>query len=82
MINLDQLTQSTVLGYIFGGLISNGPHTRSGDPPATSSASNIIFTVLYTPVPEPSSSILALIAFISVAGLPQKARRRALERHD
>jgi hypothetical protein len=55
VIQLGALTQPTVLGYIFGGVIANGPHTRSGSPPATSSASNIIFTVLYTPVPEPTT---------------------------
>jgi hypothetical protein len=62
VVKLDDLNGPTTLGYIFGGIISNGPHTRSGDPPATSSASNIMFTVVYMPVPEPGAALLALIA--------------------
>jgi hypothetical protein len=62
VIKLDELRGPTTLGYIYGGIIANGPHTRSGNPPATSSASNIIFTVVYTPVPEPGSAVLALVA--------------------
>jgi hypothetical protein len=64
VIKLDELTQPTVLGYIFGGLMANGPHTRSGSPPAVSSASNLIFTVVYTPVPEPTTSTVLLLAII------------------
>jgi hypothetical protein len=59
VIKLDLLTRPTVLGYIFGGIIANGPHTRTGSPPATSSASNIVFTVIYSPVPEPAAAFLA-----------------------
>jgi hypothetical protein len=66
VIKLDELNGPTTLGYIFGGLIANGPHTRSGDPPATSSASNIMFTVVYMPVPEPGAALLTLVA---LAGL-------------
>jgi hypothetical protein len=62
VIKLDELNGPTTLGYIYGGIIANGPHTRSGDPPATSSASNIIFTVVYAPVPEPASVTLAGVA--------------------
>jgi hypothetical protein len=72
VIKLDQLSGPTTLGYIYGGLIANGPHTRSGDPPATSSASNIIFTVVYAPVPEPASVVLAVIM---LCGLPIRRRR-------
>jgi hypothetical protein len=75
VIKLDQISQPTVLGHIFGGLMTNGPHTRSGSPPATSSASNIIFTVLYTPVPEPSTSILALFAILGGPSFRRIARR-------
>ena len=74
VIKLDELSGPTTLGYIYGGLIANGPHTRSGDPPATSSASNIIFTVVYTPVPEPASAGLALIV---LCVLPTRRRARA-----
>jgi hypothetical protein len=69
VIKMDELTGPTMLGYIFGGLIANGPHTRSGDPPAISSASNRIFSVVYTPViPEPTTGWLALVAGLLVAG--------------
>jgi hypothetical protein len=73
VIRLDELSGPTTLGYIYGGLIANGPHTRSGDPPATSSASNIIFTVVYAPVPEPASGVLAVIM---LCGLPIRRSAR------
>jgi hypothetical protein len=54
-----------VLGYIFGGLMANGPHTRTGSPRAISSSSNLIFTVVYAPVvPEPETSWLTFIAAV------------------
>jgi hypothetical protein len=74
VLKLDELTQPTVLGYIFGGLIANGPHTRSGNPPALSWASNKIFTVVYTPVPEPSAIALAVV--IAAASSWHRPRRR------
>jgi hypothetical protein len=60
VLKLDELTQPTLLGYIFGGLQSNSPHTR-GVPGAISAASNRIFAVMYTPVPEPGTAALILI---------------------
>ena len=75
VIKLDELTGPTVLGYIFGGLIANGPHTRSGDPPAASAASNMIFTVVYTHVPEPATGMLA----VSVALLFAARRGRRFD---
>ena len=62
VIKLDDLsaTQPTVLGYMFGGIFSNAPDTRGVDG-AVSGASNQIFEVVYTPVPEPSAAaVLAL----------------------
>jgi hypothetical protein len=75
VIKLDELSGPTTLGYIFGGLIANGPHTRSGDPPATSSASNIIFRVVYAPVPEPGTAALVIVALCGLI-----CRRPALKR--
>lgn len=51
VIRLDSLTSPTVLGYLFGGIMANGPHTR-GFPDVTSTASFNFFEVVYTPVPE------------------------------
>ncbi|HEX2474226.1 MAG TPA: hypothetical protein VHK01_05750 [Lacipirellulaceae bacterium] len=76
VIKLDELNGATTLGYIFGGIIANGPHTRSGDPPATSSASNIMFTVVYVPVPEPRTAVLALVALggLTMVVIPRPRR--------
>jgi hypothetical protein len=81
VIRLDALTQPTVLGYIYGGIESNSPHTRdsmTGQPIpfAQTGASQRIFTVLYTPVPEPSTLVLLVIGTVS-AFLP---RRRGASR--
>ena len=63
VIRTDQLTGPTVLGYIFGGIMSNAPNTR-GVPGAVSAASFRIFEVDYAPVPEPSS-----ICMLALGGL-------------
>lgn len=70
IIDLDALTQETVIGYIVGGLFSNAPHTR-GVPGAVSGASNEVFEVVYTPVPEPGS-----LAAMAVGGFVLLRRRR------
>jgi hypothetical protein len=54
VIKLDELAPGTRLGYMFGGIMTNGPHTR-GFPDVTSTASFRIFEVVYTQVPEPSA---------------------------
>jgi len=69
VIKLDSLTDGDVLGYVFGGIVTNGPHTREG---ADSSGSNTIFEVIYN-VPEPSGCILALLAGLALC---TKATRR------
>jgi hypothetical protein len=71
VIKLDELTEPTLLGYIYGGIFSNAPHTRNV-PGAVSGASNEIFEVFYTPVPEPAS--VALIGFFML--LANSPRRR------
>lgn len=71
VLKLDALRGPTTLGYIFGGLAANGPHTRA-TPPAASAASNLIFTVRYAPVPEPSAAWLALVA--AAAAVLRRAR--------
>jgi hypothetical protein len=66
VIDLDQLAGQTVLGHIFGGLAANAPHTRVS-PSTLSSASNLVWEVVLTPVPEPATWSLgcALIAAIA-----------------
>jgi hypothetical protein len=50
VIDLDSLSGETVVGYIYGGITSNGPHAR-GNPSVETLASNTIFeVVLTTPV--------------------------------
>jgi hypothetical protein len=60
VIKLDALSGPTVLGYVYGGIFANAPHTQ-GVPGAVSGASNEIFEVLYTPVPEPTAAGLLLL---------------------
>lgn len=67
VIKLDLLNQRTLLGYVFGGITANGPHTQSGNPPATSAASNTVFAVFYTPVPEPGTLFLAASVWGAIA---------------
>jgi hypothetical protein len=59
VLNLESLSNETVVGYIFGGIAANAPHTR-GVEGAVSVGSNLIFEVVVTNVPEPSSAVLAL----------------------
>lgn len=73
VIQLDQLTGELTLGYIFGGLAANGPHTRR-DPDVISAASNVIFEVVYTVVPEPSSTTIAMFLSIACVGCRRRGR--------
>jgi hypothetical protein len=65
VINLDAITGTTVLGHIYGGLFSNAPHVR-GVPGAISGASNIVWEVTLTPVPEPTSVLLLTLGSVSL----------------
>lgn len=72
VINLDLLAGGeTILGHIFGGIVTNGPHTRLG---ADSSGSNRVFEVVVIFVPEPTSLVVlvGLLAF----SLPWKRYRK------
>jgi len=75
VIKLDALGQPTTLGYIFGGIAANGPHTR-GVPGVTSVASNVIFEVTLIPVPEPSTLILVVGMLAATCAPYRRARRR------
>ncbi len=70
VIKLDQLTGQTVLGYIFGGLFANAPNTQ-GVSGAVSGASNQIFEVVYSPVPEPATITLFMCAVSGFALVSQ-----------
>ncbi len=65
VIDFDQLAGGeTILGHIFGGIVTNGPHTRRG---AASSGSNHVFAVSIVLVPEPSASMI--LVGLSALGL-------------
>ncbi len=65
VIDFDQLAAGeTVLGHIFGGIVTNGPHTRRG---AASSGSNRVFTVSIILVPEPAGG--TMLAGFAALGL-------------
>ncbi|TWU22667.1 hypothetical protein [Bythopirellula polymerisocia] len=57
VIDLDQLHGTTVIGHVFGGIVSNAPHVR-GVAGAMSAASNRVFEVVITVVPEPATWVL------------------------
>lgn len=60
VIKLDELAESTLLGYIYGGITSNAGNG------GTKVASNLAFEVYYHPTPEPQSFTL-LLGLIAVA---------------
>ena len=66
VINLDALTDNTLLGYIYGGIAADAPNF------GRTAASNNVFAVYYNVVPEPST--FALVG--SAALLLLWARRR------
>ena len=59
VLSLDALAEETVIGYIFGGIASNAPHTR-GVEGAVSVGSNRIFEVVLTNVPEPNGGAMVI----------------------
>ncbi len=75
VLDLDALTGTTTLGYVLGGLMTNGPHTR-GFPDVTSTASFKIFEVVYISVPEPSSCLLICLGGIFIRWSKRKQADR------
>jgi len=55
-IDMDALTGPTLLGWVFGGITAEIPNF------GPSRGSNILFEVMYSPVPEPSTYALILLA--------------------
>jgi hypothetical protein len=73
VINLDALSGETTVGFIYGGIASNAPHTRFV-PGAQSAASNRIFEVVVTVVPEPAGWQLIAVGAASAVGLAAARR--------
>ncbi len=73
VIALDALTDTTTLGYIYGGLIANAPHVFN-NPTGLSSASGEVFKVVLTPIPEPASIVLAFAAVVVTIFLSGRSR--------
>jgi hypothetical protein len=74
VIKRDQLKSRTVLGYIFGGIVANAAQTRVS-PNTLSAASNQIFQVVYVPVPEPASWLLAACGLVLLTAVARIRRR-------
>ena len=74
VLKLDAITQPTTVGYIFGGIAANGPHTR-GVPGVVSAASNTIFEVVLIPVPESATWLLTVIGAIGLMCGRRSGRR-------
>ncbi len=72
VIKMDELTQQQTIGYIFGGIFSNAPNTR-GVAGIYSGASNDIFEVIYTSVPEPPTVVTLLCGIVLLALIRHKA---------
>ncbi len=51
VLDLDAINGEQVVGYLFGGIVSNAPHTRN-NPDAVSGASDRIFEIVITPQPN------------------------------
>jgi len=59
-IDMDLLTGETLLGWVFGGITAEIPNF------GPSRGSNILFEVMYTPVPEPSTYALLFASSIAL----------------
>ncbi len=71
MIDMGNLTGPTLLGYVFGGISADLPDFGN------STASNTIFDVYYTPVPEPAQTTLAIAAGATVLVVLSRRQTRA-----
>lgn len=71
VIDLDSLHGETVVGHVYGGIVSNAPHVRGVDG-AISGASNRVFEVVLIKVPEPAS-LLLLVGVCAILSLGFRA---------
>jgi hypothetical protein len=65
VIKLDELAGETTVGFIYGGIETNAPHTRFVQG-ARSSASNHVFEVVVITIPEPAAWTLAALASLAI----------------
>jgi hypothetical protein len=70
MIDMDSLTSPTLIGYVFGGIQAD-----QGDD-GNSTASNTIFDVYYTPVPEPGYAAAVFAAATTATAWIRRRPRR------
>lgn len=78
VINLDNLTGITTLGYIYGGLITNAPHVF-GNPTALSSASGMVFEVVLKPIPEPATIVMGMASAAALTIVFRGRRRQSCD---
>jgi hypothetical protein len=69
VVNMDLITERTLLGHVFGGIAAE----QAND--GATAASNQLFEVWYSPVPEPASAGL-ILALTAVALVGWKRRLR------
>ena len=70
LIDMGNITGPTLLGYVFGGIQAD-----AGDN-GNSTASNTIFDVYYTPVPEPAQAAWAIAAGAALLVVLSRRRTR------
>ncbi|HEY7090792.1 MAG TPA: hypothetical protein VH518_22030, partial [Tepidisphaeraceae bacterium] len=76
VIDLDALNGPTLVGWLFGGIASDAPNGGK------TVASNAMFPIVITPVPEPSQfAAIALIAFGLAGAHTTCLRRNAKRKH-
>ncbi len=68
-INLDILSGPTLLGYVFGGIAAEQANFGA------TAASNQLFEVWYTPVPEPGTAAMVLLGVFALACRVVRARK-------
>jgi hypothetical protein len=74
VIKFDELNGEVSLGYIFGGIAANAPHTRN-NPGALSAGSNFVFEVVIFTVPEPASICLVVLGCVGMFATARHPRR-------
>jgi hypothetical protein len=74
VIQFDALSGESTLGYIFGGIVANAPHTRQ-NPGELSAGSNYVFEVVLIIVPEPTAISLLVCGSTVLIALHRRVAR-------